>query len=57
LWFDGEHFDKNADVIDRLKKGDYISFTGYLRSLKVMGNTLMHQRNVDIHGEDALPHV
>lgn len=33
LWLDAKHFDQNAEIIDSLKRGDKISFTGYIGSL------------------------
>jgi len=54
LWFDGTHFDINANVIDELKKGDTIEFTGYIKALQINKN---NHRNSDLHEEDALPHI
>ena len=53
LWIDESHLDRNIDSLNELRLGDVVSFTGYIRNLKVHDSG----RNALKLAEDEFPHV
>jgi hypothetical protein len=53
LWIDESHLDQNIDSLNELRLGDVVSFTGYIRNLKVHDSG----RSALKLAEDEFPHV
>lgn len=54
LWFDDKNMEENMGVLDELKRGSKIKFTGYTHNFN---EKIQKKRRGESHFEDNYPHL